>query len=128
MWDPVAGESWVGDAAPWFSPPVLFGATICLTRQAWAARSLAARGGAVARAGGHFVLGLPGTAFHVPRGAHLAVLVRPGAISPRRAMRPTRGAAPSSCWARPRRSTGGRVRARPCAGRHRPCNPRRPCP
>ncbi|GAA2834841.1 glycosyltransferase family 2 protein [Kitasatospora sp. CM 4170] len=82
VWDPVAGESWVGDAAPWFSPPVLFGATICLTRQAWAARSLAARGGAVARAGGHFVLGLPGTAFHVPRGAHLAVLVRPGGHQP----------------------------------------------
>ncbi|MEV0535992.1 glycosyltransferase family 2 protein [Kitasatospora sp. NPDC050463] len=82
VWDPVAGESWAGDATPWSSPPVLLGATVCLTRQAWVARSLAARGGETAQAGGHFVLGLPRAAFHVPRGVHLAVLVQPGGHQP----------------------------------------------
>ncbi|GAA4936619.1 glycosyltransferase [Streptomyces coeruleoprunus] len=82
VWDPAAGESWAGSAAPWSEPHRLFGATVCLTRRAWAAGPFAARGGFLADEAGCFVLDVPDGPFHVPRGAHLTVLVRPGTHPP----------------------------------------------
>ena len=76
-WDPVAGECW-----PERSPPVagsrrLVAATVCLTRSAWARWPFAAR--SRCEPYDPVLLDPTGTPVHVPRGAHFAVLVKPGA-------------------------------------------------
>jgi hypothetical protein len=76
-WDPVAGECWAERSTPVVGCRRLVAATVCLTRSAWTRWPFTARCRYEPPDPG--LLDPTETPVHVPRGAHFAVLVKPGA-------------------------------------------------
>jgi hypothetical protein len=76
-WDPVAGECWAERSAPVVGSRPLVAATVCLTRSAWTRWPFTAR--CRGKPDDQGLLDPTATPVHVPRGAHFAVLVKPGA-------------------------------------------------
>ena len=76
-WDPVADECWAERSPPVAGHRRLIAATVCLTRSAWTQWPFVARSDCEPSDPG--LLDPTGTPVHVPRSAHFAVLVKPGA-------------------------------------------------
>jgi predicted nucleotidyltransferase len=75
-WDPVVDECWPERSTPSVGHRQLVAATVCLTRAAWKSLPFALRSTAEPLDPG--LLDAAPAAVHVPRGAHFAVVVKPG--------------------------------------------------